>query len=148
MYSFVLTLHNILRWLVLILGIVAIVRAYIGWFGNRAWSDLDDNLGRGFTISLDLQFLLGLLLYIFLSPITTNAFANMSAAMSDSGTRFFLVEHGLMMLVAIIVAHIGRSRARKQIDDTKKYRQTAIFYTIALLIILAAIPWFRPLLPF
>ncbi|MFL7837501.1 MAG: hypothetical protein ACK2T4_08985 [Candidatus Promineifilaceae bacterium] len=148
MYSFVLTLHNILRWLVLILGIIAIVRAYIGWFGNRDWSDLDDNLGRGFTISLDLQFLLGLLLYIFLSPITTSAFANMSAAMSDSGTRFFLVEHSISMLLAIIVAHVGRSRARKQETDKNKYRTTAIFFTIALLIILAAIPWFRPLLPF
>jgi Na+-driven multidrug efflux pump len=148
MYSFVLTLHNILRWLVLILGVIAIVRAYIGWFGNREWSNLDDNLGRGFTISLDLQFLLGLLLYIFLSPITTNAFANMSAAMSDSGTRFFLVEHSLMMLAAIVLAHIGRSRGRKQEDDTKKFRTTAIFFTIALLIILAAIPWFRPSLPF
>jgi Na+-driven multidrug efflux pump len=148
MYSFVLTLHNILRWLVLILGIIAIVRAYFGWFGDREWSDLDDNLGRGFTISLDLQFLLGLLLYIFLSPITTNAFANMSAAMSDSGTRYFLVEHSLMMLAAIILAHIGRSRGRKQENDTKKFRTTAIFFTIALLIILVAIPWFRPLLPF
>jgi hypothetical protein len=148
MYSIVLTLHNIMRWLVLILGIIAIVRAYIGWFGNKPWSDLDDNLGRGFTISLDLQFLLGLLLYIFLSPITTSAFANMSAAMSDSNTRFFLVEHSLMMVAAIIVAHIGRSRAGKQEDATKKYRTAAIFFTIALLIVLAAIPWFRPLLPF
>lgn len=148
MYSFVLAVHNIVRWLVLILGIIAIVRAYIGWFGNKDWTDLDDKLGLGFTISMDMQLLVGLLLYIFLSPITTNAFANMSAAMSDSGTRYFLIEHSLMMLIAIILAHVGRSRAKKQEDDTRKYRTTAIFYTIALLIVLAAIPWFRPLLPF
>ena len=148
MYTFVLAVHNILRWLVIILGSIVIIRAFVGWFGKRAWTDLDDRLSLGFTISIDLQFLLGLLLYLFLSPITTNAFANFSAAMSDSGTRYFLVEHSLMMLVAIILAHIGRSRAKKQETDVGKHRTSAIFYTIALLIILAAIPWFRPLLPF
>lgn len=148
MYPFVLTIHNIFRWLVLIFGIVAVVRAYIGWFGKKEWSDLDDKLGLGFTISIDVQFLLGLLLYFFLSPITTNAFANFSAAMADSGTRYFLVEHSLMMLVAIVVAHIGRSRSKKADTDVGKFKQAAIFYTIALLLILAAIPWFRPMLPF
>lgn len=148
MYSFVLAIHNIVRWLVLIFGIIAIVRAYLGWFGKKEWTDLDDKLGMGFTISIDVQFLLGLLLYIFLSPITTNAFTNMSAAMSDSGTRYFLIEHSLMMLVAIVLAHIGRSRAKKADTYAGKHKASAIFYTLALLVILAAIPWFRPLLPF
>ena len=148
MYSFVLAIHNIVRWLVLIFGIIAIIRTYLGWFGKKEWTDLDDKLGMGFTISIDVQFLLGLLLYIFLSPITTNAFANMSAAMSDSGTRYFLIEHSLMMLVAIVLAHIGRSRAKKADTDAGKHKASAIFYTLALLVILAAIPWFRPLLPF
>lgn len=148
MYSFVLAVHNIVRWLVLIFGVFAILRAYIGWFGKKEWTDLDDKLGFGFTVSLDVQFLLGLLLYLFLSPITTSAFANFSAAMSDSATRYFLIEHSLMMLVAVILAHIGRSRAKKQEEDIRKYRTSAIYYTIAILFILAAIPWFRPLLPF
>ena len=148
MYSFVLTVHNIMRWVVLIVGIIAIVRAFIGWFGKKEWADLDDKLGLGFTISVDVQLLLGLLLYVFLSPITTNAFSNMSAAMSDSGTRYFLIEHSLMMLVAIILAHFGRSRAKKADTDVGKFKNTAIFFTIAMLIILAMIPWFRPLLPF
>jgi len=148
MYPFVLAIHNIFRWLVLIFGVLAVVRALIGWFGKGQWTDLDDKLGLGFTISIDVQFLLGLLLYVFLSPITKSAFANMSAAMSDSATRFFLVEHSVMMLLAIILAHIGRSRAKKADIDIAKFKNAAIFFTIALLIILAAIPWFRPLLPF
>lgn len=143
MYSFVLAIHDIVRWLILIFGIIAIIRAYVGWFGNKEWTDVDGWLGLGFTISLDVQFLLGLLLYFFLSPITTSAFANFSAAMSDSDTRFFLIEHSLLMLVAVILAHIGRSRAKKQEEDVRKYRTTAIYYTIAVLFILAAIPWSR-----
>jgi hypothetical protein len=148
MYSFVLTLHNILRWLVLIIGLFAIIRAFIGWFGNKEWQDLDDRLGLGFTSSLDLQVLLGLLLYFFFSPITSTAFSDFGAAMSDSNVRFFLVEHGVMMLIAIILAHIGRSRAKKQETDIGKYKNTAIFFGLAMIVILISIPWFRPLLPF
>lgn len=148
MYTFVLAVHNIVRWLVLIFGVIAVVRAFVGWFGSRQWTDLDDKLGLGFTISIDIQFVLGLLLYLVLSPITTSAFQNMSTAMSDSGTRYFLVEHSVMMVAALILAHIGRSRTKKADTDLGKYKNAAIFYTIALLIILASIPWFRPLLPF
>jgi uncharacterized Tic20 family protein len=148
MYSFVLATHNIIRWFVLIFGIIAIIKAFIGWFGKKEWTDLDDKLGLGFTISLDIQVLLGLLLYVVFSPITRTAFADIGAAMADSDLRFFLVEHILMMIVALVLAHIGRSRAKKADTDISKYKNTAIFFTIAMLLILASIPWDRALLPF
>jgi len=148
MYSFVLATHNIFRWLVLIFGILAIVMAFVGWFGKKEWKGLDDKLGLGFTISLDVQVLLGFLLYVVFSPITKAAFSDMGAAMADSDLRFFLVEHLLMMIVALVLAHIGRSRAKKADTDVSKHKNAAIFYTIAMLLILAAIPWDRALLPF
>ena len=55
--------------------------------------------------------------------------------------RFFAIEHILMMVVAIILMHIGKAQARKQIGDKAKHRRTLIFYLIALIIILVAIPW-------
>jgi hypothetical protein len=54
----------------------------------------------------------------------------------------------LMMIVALVLAHIGRSRAKKADTDVSKHKNAAIFYTIAILLILAAIPWNRALLPF
>ena len=73
MYSLVLTLHSVVRWAIVIVGVVAVVRAWMGWRGNKPWAQLDDRLGLGFTSVMDLNLLLGLLLYFVLSPITTGA---------------------------------------------------------------------------
>ncbi len=141
MYPLVLSLHSIVRWAVVIVGVIAVVRALIGWFGGRQWKQLDDRLGLALTSVLDINLLLGLLLYFFLSPLTTNAFKNFSAAMGDSSVRFFLVEHSVVMIVAVVLAHIGRSRSKKASEDKSKFKQAAIFFGVAMLAVLAAIPW-------
>ena len=82
MYTFVLAVHNILRWIVLILLIIALVRAFLGWFGKREWESIDMRVGRFYSISLDIQFLLGIILYFFLSDLTKVVMSNFSAAMS------------------------------------------------------------------
>ena len=148
MYPIVLGLHNITRWIVLIVGVVAVVRAFMGWFGKKPWVDLDNKLGLYFTISMDVQLLLGLLLYVVLSPITTAAFSDFGAAMGDPTVRFWLVEHIFMMIVAVILAHVGRTLSKKAATDVSKHQRAAIFFTLAIVAVLAAIPWFRPLLPF
>ena len=141
MDQIVLSLHSIVRWAVVILGVIAVVRAFIGWFGGRQWQQLDDRLGLGFTTVLDINLLLGLLLYFFFSPITTNAFKDFGAAMGNSSVRFFLAEHLFIMIIAVVLAHIGRSRSKKAGDDKSKFKQAAIFFVLAMLAILAAIPW-------
>ncbi|MEZ4768856.1 MAG: hypothetical protein R2844_10585 [Caldilineales bacterium] len=141
MYPIVLSLHSIVRWAVVILGVIAVVRAFIGWFGGRQWQQLDDRLGLGFTTALDINLLLGLLLYFFLSPITTGAFKDFGAAMGNSSVRFFAVEHIFIMIVAVVLAHIGRSRSRKAADDKGKFKRAAIFFGLAMLAVIAAIPW-------
>jgi hypothetical protein len=148
MYPFLLSLHNILRWVVVLAGVVAIVRAFIGLSGKRPFTSLDNRLSLAFTISMDVQVLLGLLLYGVFSPLTTGAFANFGAAMADSDLRFWLVEHISVMIVALALAHIGRSRAKKATTDSAKYKQIAIFFTLAFLAVLIATPWFRPLFRF
>lgn len=147
MYTTILAFHNIMRWVVLIVGILAAGRALLGWLGKKPWSPLDNQAGLLFTISMDVQLLLGLLLYVVLSPITEQAFADFGAAMSDSGLRFFAVEHIAIMIIAVVLAHVGRSRAKKAAADAKKHQMAAIFFTLAMLAILAAIPWSRPLFP-
>ncbi len=147
MYPIILATHNIFRWLVLIFGLLAIIRAYRGWFGKRQWTAMDNRWGLGFTVSLDVQVLLGLLLYFVFSPITTAAFSDFGAAMANSAVRFFLVEHSLIMIVALILAHVGRALAKKADTDVGKHKRAAIFYTLAMLSILAVIPWGAALLP-
>lgn len=141
MYNLVLTLHSLVRWIIVGVGLTTVVVVWIGWRGGRTWRPLDDRLGLGFTTAMNLNLLLGLLLYFVLSPLTTNALRNFSSAMSDSYLRFFAVEHIGVMVVAVVLAHIGRARSKRAAVDNSKFKQAAIFYTLALVAVLAAIPW-------
>lgn len=147
MYTTVLAFHNILRWVVLIGGLLAIGKAILGWRGKKEWSPMDSQVGLVFTISMDIQLLLGLLLYFVLSPITSHAFSNFSTVMADATQRFFVVEHIFLMVVAVVLAHVGRARSKKASTHTGKHKVAAIFFTLAILAVLAGIPWQRPLFP-
>jgi hypothetical protein len=141
MYPAVLLAHSWLRWVVLLLAVAAIARAIAGARRARPWSAADDRAGRLFVIALDVQLLLGLLLYFVLSPITRGALADFGGAMQVSGTRYWAVEHVFGMVVGLVLAHRGKSRARSLQDPRSKHRVAAIMYILALLAILASIPW-------
>jgi hypothetical protein len=141
MYSPLLLLHSWLRWVVLLTGIIALVRAIGGMNGKRAWTSADAKPGLFFMISCDLQLVIGLALYLVFSPTVQAAFGNIGAAMRNPEYRFFVVEHFFGMIIAIVLAHVGRVRSKKAKTDAAKFRGAAIFYGLALLIMLAAIPW-------
>jgi len=145
MYATVLLLHSLLRWLVLLTGLLAVARGIAGWRSRRPWTLPDERAGFWFITSLDLQFLLGLLLYVALSPLTRAAFQDFGGAMRDTVLRFWAVEHVAGMIVGIALAHIGRSRVHKTGNDGRRHKLAAIFFTLALVAILASIPW--PTLP-
>lgn len=140
MYSAVLLLHSWLRWAVLILAVFAVVRAFSAR-GGRPWSNADDALGKWLVIAFDTQFTVGLLLYVALSPITQIAFSDFGAAMRNAGLRFFAVEHTLGMFVALALVHVGRVKIRKASGDLRRHTLAATFYGLALVILLASIPW-------
>jgi uncharacterized membrane protein len=140
-YTMVLMLHSLVRWVAVIAGVVAVVMAFAGWFGNRRWTSSNERLNMLFTSFMDLNVLIGIFLAFILSPITRGAFQDMGAAMRDSTARFFVAEHWLLMIIALVLAHVGSSRAKKAADDKGKFKQTAIFFTIAMVLILLAIPW-------
>jgi hypothetical protein len=141
MYPVTLALHSWLRWLVLAAGVLAVLRALAGLFGPRPWTPADDKAGRWFTLTLDVQTLLGLLLYGVLSPVTRNALADMGAAMGTASLRFWAVEHVFAMLLAVVLAHIGRARARRPSAAARKHRTALIFLGAAVLLVLAGMPW-------
>ena len=139
MYSFMLNTHSYLRWAVVIIGIIAVVMAWAGVFSKARWTPQQVTLGRLATIAFDTQALVGVLLYAWLSPITTGAFRDMGAAMKDAGVRFYVAEHSLIMIVAAVLIHIGVWRARKEDSPL----QAAIFYTLAMAGVMALTPWGR-----
>ena len=141
MYPLILTLHSIIRWVVLILAIVAVVRAFFGWFGKKEWTALDNRLGMALSGGMDLQVVLGFVLYIFLSPLTKTALQDFGAAMSNDLLRYWSVEHALLMIVALILIHVGRATSKVAEAATSKHKRAAIFFGLATLAILIAIPW-------
>jgi uncharacterized membrane protein YozB (DUF420 family) len=147
MYPLILAVHNIVRWIVIILAVVALVRAYRGWIGRREWGQADRRAGVFFSAALDTQLLLGLILYFGLSPITRTAFGNLASAMGNVEVRFFLLEHFLYMLLAVVLAHVGVATARRAADDSARHRRTSLWFSLAALAIILGMPWFRPLLP-
>ena len=141
MYPATLLVHSWLRWLVILLALAAIARALAGAARHRPWTPADARAGRLFVIALDVQILIGLLLYFALSPITRAALTDLGRAMEVSAMRYWAVEHVFGMLVAVVLAHRGVSRVRTITDHGRKHRAAAIFFTLALVAILASIPW-------
>jgi hypothetical protein len=141
MYTALLTVHSYLRWLVLLAALVAIGRALTGIAQRRPWTPADDTAARSFGISLDVQLLIGLILYFFLSPFTMSAWSDIGAAMRDATVRFIVIEHQFGMLIAVALAHIGRARIRKSQDAARRHRMALIFFGLALVIMVISIPW-------
>lgn len=153
MYTTVLILHSLVRWLVLFFGIISAVLGLAGWASRRSWTTVDEVFSTWCTITFDIQFLLGILLYAVLSPFTAQAFQDFGAAMKNPGLRYWTVEHETLMVIALVLVHIGRVRIRKSVAPINKHRAAAIFVGIAMLLVLLGIPWpgwanGRPLLRF
>jgi hypothetical protein len=143
MYTGFLMLHSILRWVLLLSLAITLVKYIVGWLGNQPWKKIDNVLGIIFTSLMDIQLLIGLALYFFLSPITSLALADFGGAMKDKDLRFYAVEHFSMMLIAVVLVHIGRAKSKKAKTGSGKFRIASIFFLLALVLILAAIPWSR-----
>ena len=140
-YAALVILHSWIRWIVLLTGLFAVVRGVRGKAGRAPWGPGDDAAGRWFVISLDTQMLIGLVLYLFLSPYTMSAWGNMGEAMRDPLLRFFAIEHLVGMIVGTALAHVGRARIRKAADPLRRHTLAVIFFALALLVIAASIPW-------
>jgi hypothetical protein len=139
MYSLALLLHSWLRWLTVAAGLGATVTAFT-LTANNATSRAD-RWSLIFSIALDVQLLLGLLLYFVLSPTTAAIFDDFGGAMRDPVARFWAVEHLSLMLVSVIAVHVGRVLARKAPTPESKRLRLAVCMTIATVAMLAAIPW-------
>ena len=139
-FGLVLGIHSILRWLVVLLGVLAMGRALAARAGGRAWSPADTGLGRAFVIGLDVQALVGSVLFGVFSPSVAGAMANLTLVMQSRTFRFWLIEHPVAMLAALALAHVGFARARR-VGGVEAQRRAALFYTLAVLLVLAAIPW-------
>jgi hypothetical protein len=61
--------------------------------------------------------------------------------MKEAMYRFYGMEHLLLMLIAVVLVTIGRKKAEKALAPIVKHKKIIVFYSIALILIMAAIPW-------
>lgn len=137
MYSFALIVHSWLRWSALLAGVGATMMAFI----DRGDGARADRWGLALIVALDLQLLVGLLLYFVISPITKEAMRDFGAAMASPGLRFYAVEHITMMITAVALAHVGRVLARKAPTPASKRTRLLVCFGLATVLMLAATPW-------
>lgn len=153
MYEIINGLHAWNRWFITIMLLVVLYKSFTGWKKRSVFEKADNTMSLVLMILCDLQLLGGLILYIWLSPQTQAAFNDFGAAMKNSASRFWAVEHIFGMVIAWLLIHIGRSKSKKAATDEMKHKKLFIFTLIAFLIIMATIPWpgtaaNRALLPF
>lgn len=138
--NYSLIIHNILRWAVLLFGVWAVLSALFAVISKRRYSSSDNRVSLFFMISCDIQLLMGLILY-FTGTWFEKLKSGMGEVMKNPAERFFAVEHALMMIIAWLLVHIGRSKVKRATTDEQKHKRTLIYFGIALIIIIAMIPW-------
>jgi len=129
MYPYVLIAHSLVRWAVIALGILAAVSVLGAGVGAR-------RRVAPFVIAIDLQIILGLLLWLFLSPVT----AVRGGALANPETRHFTIAHPGVGLAAALLAHTGNLFLKRG------FSQARLLVLLALGAVLLAAPWDRPLL--
>ena len=154
MQTGLLHLHNLLRWIILILLLLSIVKAYSGWQGKKTLSSGDKKLWLFTMISAHITLLLGLYQVAFgRFGFFTTSLPEGNSLMKDTFYRFFWIEHPVRMIAAIVCITLGRGMAKKAMADELKYKKAFYFFLVALVLILASIPWpfreivGRPLMP-
>ena len=139
MYTIALILHSWIRWfaLIAVFGVVlAAVRGKV-----EGGQSVADRWGAFAMMALDLQMLIGLLLYLVVSPNMAEIRSHFGEAMRNPQLRFWAVEHVTAMLVAVVLVHVGRVLARKAKTPAAKRTRLLICFGIATVAVFLGTPW-------
>jgi len=136
----VLMVHSWLRWFTLVMAVGATANALrpIPVAATRPPGKWWDTF---LMLAVDLQMLAGLVLYFGLSPFTQQAMTDFRAAMAVPALRFWSVEHAGAMFGALVLVRAGRVLALNAPDLQTGRRRRLICFAVALVVMLAAVPW-------
>lgn len=141
MYNGLVHAHSGLRWIVLVMLILAIFNAFKKKSSGVEWTDKDKKITLFAMIFTHIQLLIGLVLY-FQSPLVQFS----EGFMKNPVYRFYSVEHITTMLIAIVLITMGYSKSKRAQESVKKFKMVSTFYLVGLILMLAGIPWpFREL---
>ncbi len=142
MQTGLLHLHNFLRWVILILLLLSIVKAYSGSSGKKPFTAGVKKLWLFTMISAHTTLLLGIFQVLWgRYGLLTYSLPEGTSLMKDKFLRFFLVEHPIGMILAIVLITLGYGMSKKQVTDDVKYKKAFYYFLIALIVLIASIPW-------
>ena len=120
--EFLVGVHGLVRWLVVIVAVVAVVRYALVMAGRAQSSGMDRGLMSGYTGLLDLSVLLGVIIIIGLGE-----------------WEMVQIEHAVTNIIAVVIAHIFAQRAKKIEDPKLKARTSLLGVVISILIIVVGV---------
>ncbi len=138
MYTGFKHLHSTLAYVLLGALIFSIIYVLIAYAQKKPFTDKTRKFALIGLVSAHIQFLVGLLLYVF-SPLGLKNFSG--EAMKDSLARLYILEHPFTMLIAVVLITIGYSRAKRLKTDAARYKSILIYFGLGLILILSRIPW-------
>ena len=124
------SIHGVLRWIVLLTAVISLVVALAGWFGSAASERATRRAMLAYVGALDIQVLIGIIVWVL-------------GNYWQSEIRQFKFEHPITMLLALIVAHVAAARARRAAGPIAAARGRTIGTAISLILVLVGIPWNR-----
>lgn len=134
-------IHSGWAYIALIILIFAVFNAIKGFLSKNEFSDKDLRISLFTLIVAHIQLILGFIAYFVSAQFSFLSENGMGAAMKDSEIRLAMVEHPLMMILAVVMITIGFSKHKSKESDQAKFKTIAIYYGIALLFVLSKIPW-------
>jgi len=139
MYTTVLMIHSWVRWLALIAAVGATFAAVRGKV--QGTDSLADRWGLFAVTAVDVQMLLGLMLYLVVSPNMQEIRAHFGEAMKNAQLRFWAVEHISAMFAALVLVHLGRVLARKARTLGAKRTRLLVCFGLATVLMILGTPW-------
>ncbi|HEX9990256.1 MAG TPA: hypothetical protein VGE45_17490 [Chloroflexia bacterium] len=125
--DWLIEVHSVFRWVVLLVALAAITLAVLSALGRREWDAVNDRTAFFFTLAMDLQLLIGVILWV------------VEGRWSSSKTALSWL-HPLAMIAAVGLAHVGRVRSDRATASADRGRQAAIFFAASLVVVIIAIP--------
>ena len=141
MYETVKILHSYWAYLVLLILVLAALNALAKFFGNKEYHDKDLRISLFTFIVSHIQLFLGIVFFFVSDYLSIISSEGMGAVMKNADLRNKIIEHPITMLIAIILITIGFSKHKKKETSKAKFKTLAVFYTLALILVLAKIPW-------
>lgn len=135
-------IHSKWAYLMLLVLVLATFNALIKFFGDKEFDAKDFRISLFALITMHIQLLIGIILFFTKDYFSTiEQVGGMGEVMKNSALRNLIVEHPLTMIIAVTLVTIGYSKHKKKLTSKPKFKLLAIFYTLALVLVLSKIPW-------